>query len=163
MAMNVSCLHSNLKNPAQCNSPLNYTNMVVGPEFFLHEENIFSFRCNCVCFHPTLLLFTPVKDLKKSTQRTIYFRLKLMGEKTLRKTLTWTCLRFPHAGLQGEEHGPHAAGHRGAAEEQQQRLRLRPDGYRPDCHLPLVGAARLLQGPGGLQGGREEAQAEEDR
>lgn len=30
MAMNVSCLYSKLKNPAQCNSPLNYTNMVDG-------------------------------------------------------------------------------------------------------------------------------------
>lgn len=70
---------------------------------------------------------------------------------------------YPHAGLQGEEHGPHAARHRGAAEEQQERLRLRPDGHRPDRHLPLGGAARLLQGPGGLQGGREETQAEEGR
>lgn len=69
--------------------------------------------------------------------------------------------RSPHAGLQGEKHRPHAARHRSAAEEQQERLRLRPDGHRPDRHLPLGGAARLLQGPGGLQGGREETQAEE--
>lgn len=69
----------------------------------------------------------------------------------------------PPAGLQGEKHGPHAARHRGAAEEQQERLRLRPNGHRPDGHLPLGGAARLLQGPGGLQGGREETQAEEGR
>lgn len=69
----------------------------------------------------------------------------------------------PRAGLQGEKHGPHAARHRGVAEEQQERLRLRPNGHRPDRHLPLGGAARLLQGPGGLQGGREETQAEEGR
>ena len=68
-----------------------------------------------------------------------------------------------HAGFQGEEHGPHAPGHRSLAEEQQERLHLRADRHRPLGHLPLGGTPSLLQGPGGFQGGREETHAEEDR
>ncbi|TNN28768.1 hypothetical protein EYF80_061085 [Liparis tanakae] len=69
---------------------------------------------------------------------------------------------LPHPGLQGEEHGPHAARHRGLAQEQQERLRLQPDGNRPRGDLPLGRAASLLQGPGGLQGGRPHAHPQED-
>lgn len=89
MAMNVSCLYSNLKNPAQCNSPLDYINMVDGKLMGLNlDEKKSSFSCNCVLF------LTAVKNLKKLIHSEDYlFPIKLMGEKTLRKTLTWTCLR----------------------------------------------------------------------
>ena len=63
-------------------------------------------------------------------------------------------------GLQGEEHGSHASGHRGIAEEQQERLHRWADWHRPIGHVPLGGAAGLLQGPGCLQGGWEETPAQ---
>ena len=66
------------------------------------------------------------------------------------------------AGLQGEEHGPHAAGHRGPAEEQQECLHRRPDRHPPSGHVPLVRAAGLLQGGGGLPHGRQEIRGEEE-
>lgn len=83
------------------------------------------------------------------------------GRSQHNKKITPPCV--PPAGLQGEEHGPHAPGHRRFAEEQQERLHLRADGHRPVGHVPLGGPPSLLQGPGGLQRGWEETHAEEDR
>lgn len=67
-----------------------------------------------------------------------------------------------HAGFQGEEHRPHAPGHRSSAEEQQERLHLQPDGHRSVGHFPLGSTPSLLQGPGGFQRGWEETHTEED-
>lgn len=72
-------------------------------------------------------------------------------------------LLFPLlSGLQGKEHGPHAAGHCGSPEEQQERLHLWPDRNRPSGHFPLGRPAGVFQSCGGLQGGGEETPGEEE-
>lgn len=66
-----------------------------------------------------------------------------------------------HAGFQGEEHRPHAPGHRSFAKEQQERLHLRAYRHRSVSNFPLGSAPRILQGPGGFQAGWKETHAQE--
>lgn len=68
---------------------------------------------------------------------------------------------YTHAGFQGEEHRPHAPGHRSFAKEQQERLHLRAYRHRSVSNFPLGSAPRILQGPGGFQAGWKETHAQE--
>lgn len=70
--------------------------------------------------------------------------------------------RMCPAGFQGEEHGSHASGYRGSAEEQPQCFHLQPDGNRSRGHLPLGRHPGVFQSARRLSRGWETTHGEEE-
>lgn len=63
----------------------------------------------------------------------------------------WVYYKICISGLSGKEHGPHAFGHRGAVEEQRQRLRAPAHWHGPGGHVPMGDSASHRQRTGCFQ------------